>query len=156
MAASLVHFGVDQCHRTAVLKNAGYSISSCRFESELEAVLAERPHADAVVMTGIDSEPQPAVDLVRAFSPAPLVLFHDSHTGSYNESEFDLVVEPVTSPKHWLARIAELIADSRALYARSDALREQSSLLVSESKAARNQTVIELNRLARNRRKVKL
>lgn len=83
MAARIVHFGVDSCHRLWVLKNAGYSVDDCQSVVQLRAALQSGTHADAVAFT--ESErfaPDEVVEVTRAHSSAPLILFRET-LGSY-------------------------------------------------------------------------
>jgi hypothetical protein len=140
MAANIVYFGVDTCHRLPVLQRAGYSIENCSSVLQLDAVLDAGHPAEAVLMTDHDGNlPQDAITLTRSRSVAPLVLFRDSDC-SYAESAFDLVIPSLTPPEQWLEQIASLLEESRAL-------REEPELLRSGTRM-RQQEAVRLQREA--------
>jgi len=114
MAFKIIHFGLDDCHRLAVLKSARYSIIDCGNSIErLHAALLATREVEAIVVSETDSvEPEEAIHLARSFSMAPLVLFQGRQS-RYDESEFDLCVPPLTDPSLWLTNIGALIAPRR-------------------------------------------
>lgn len=144
MAASIIHVGVDDCQRIAVLKVAGFEVNDCRSFDQLHAALLGIPAADAVAIAESRGELiEKAVSLTRVTSSIPLILFESPSPHLFNDSDFDLVVPALTSPAVWLERVQKLIAESRALRARSEGilevsemLRQRSALLKSEATSA--------------------
>ncbi len=133
MAANIVYFGVDTCHRLPVLMRAGYTIENCCSALQLEAVFDSSCPAEAVLMTDHEGKlPQDAITLTRSRSVAPLILFRDSNH-SYAESAFDLVVPSLTPPVEWLQQIAVLLEESRMLRSKSALLRAESRMLQHEA-----------------------
>lgn len=120
MAARVIHFGPDDCHRLMVLRSAGYSVDGCNSLNQLRASLVSG--ADAVLMSDAEGiAPQDAVALARMQSSAPVVLFRSTNL-SYEDSGFDLVVHSLTPPEVWLNQVDALIAGTRTLQAESKAL----------------------------------
>lgn len=110
MAARILYFGRDTCHRLPVLVRSGYAVVNCISHEELCAAL-QSAHAPAAVLMA-DNNPgtaQQAISLLRSRSPVPLVLFRDSYRVLV-ESPFDLVIPTLTPPAQWLADIASLLA----------------------------------------------
>jgi hypothetical protein len=133
MAANLVYFGVDTCHRLPVLMRAGYMVENCGSALQLEAVFDSSCPAEAVLMTDHEGKlPQDAITLTRSRSLAPLILFRDSNH-SYAESAFDLVIPSLTPPGQWLEQIALLLEESRVLRAKSVLLRAESWMMQHEA-----------------------
>jgi hypothetical protein len=113
MVARIVHFGLDNCFRVALLKAAGHFVYECNSVSQLHAALIGIRQADAVVISESDGEvPYDAISLTRSTSMAPLILFR-SRSAHYDESEFDLVIPELTDPNKWLSEIAHLVARRR-------------------------------------------
>ncbi len=140
MAARIVHFGVDSCHRLWVLKNAGYSVDDCQSVVQLRAALQSGTHADAVAFT--ESErlaPDKVVEVTRAHSSAPLILFRETRIDCV-ESVFDLVVPVLEPPETWLMEIAALIAKGQAIRASSEALVRRAIVLRQEVAAVCRRT----------------
>ena len=133
MAANLVYFGVDTCHRLRVLARAGYTVENCYSALQLEAVFDSSCPAEAVLMTDHEGKlPQDAITLTRSRSDAPLILFRDSNH-SYAETAFDLVVPSLTAPGQWLKQIAVLLEESRLVRGKSALLRAESRILQHEA-----------------------
>jgi hypothetical protein len=133
MAANIVYFGVDTCHRLPVLERAGYSVENCYSVLQLDAVLDSGRPAEAVLMTDHDGNlPQDAITLTHSRSVAPLVLFRDANC-SYAETAFDLVIPSLTPPEQWLEQIASLLEKSRALRAQSELLPSGTRMLQQET-----------------------
>jgi hypothetical protein len=113
MAARIIHFGADNCHRLWVLKSAGYFIDDCQSVVQLRTILQSGIDPDAVAFT--ESErfaPEEAVEVARSHSSAPLILFRETHN-ECAESAFDLVVPVLEPPEAWLNSVAALIARGR-------------------------------------------
>ncbi len=137
MAARIIHFGADNCHRLWVLQSAGYSIDDCQSVVQLRTALQSAIDADAVAFT--ESErfaPDEAVHVTRSHSAAPLILFRETHNDCA-ESVFDLVVPVLEPPESRLTNIAALIARSQAVRANSQGLSRKSSVLRQETAAVR-------------------
>ena len=110
MAARVVHFGEDLCHRIPLLRRAGFSAVRCKDQGELRQALELGGAADAVLI--VDT---PAIDarqvrqLARSLSSAPLVLF--SKWGrEQTDTAYDLVVHSLTPPDEWVEKLTDLIA----------------------------------------------
>ncbi len=116
MAARVVHFGYDECRRLLVLHMAGYAVDDCPSIRKLRSVLQEPGQTSAVLFTGQDEkERKEAVTLARAQSCAPLILFETCNAPG-DESDFDLVIPPLTPPQEWLAKIAATIQQRRSIH----------------------------------------
>lgn len=110
MAARILYFGRDTCHRLPVLVRAGYAVVNCTSLEELCASLESAPTPRAVLMA--DNNPRAAqqgIALLRSRSPVPLILFRDSYR-VLAEAPFDLIIPTLTPPAQWLAEIASLLA----------------------------------------------
>lgn len=117
MAARIIHFGADNCHRLWVLKSAGYFIEDCQSVVQLHAALQSGSDPDAVAFTENERfAPEEAVAVTRSHSSAPLILFRETHNDCM-ESVFDLVVPVLEPPETWLNSVAALIARRRAVRA---------------------------------------
>jgi len=133
MAARVIHFGPDDCHRLMVLRSAGYAVDGCVSLVQLRASLLTGGQADAVLLSdgeGIASED--AAALARNCCSAPVVLFSGTNR-AYEGAAFDLVVHSLTPPEVWLNDVDALIAKSRVLGGRLAALARKSSQLLEES-----------------------
>ncbi len=116
MAARVVYFGCDECRRVPVLHMAGYAVADCPSILKLRSVLQEPGQTSAVLFTGRDEkERKEAVTLARAQSCAPLILFETCNAPG-DESDFDLVIPPLTPPQEWLAKIAATIQQRRPIH----------------------------------------
>ena len=116
MTARVVHFGPDECRRLMVLHMEGYAVADCPSILKLRSVLQEPGQASAVLFTGQDEKDRKeAVTLAREQSCAPLILF-DGLNRAGNESDFDLVIPPLTPPQEWLAKIAATIQQHRSTH----------------------------------------
>jgi hypothetical protein len=132
MAARVIHFGNDDCHRLMVLRSAGYAVNGCASLTQLRAsLLMER--ADAILLSdGEGVAPEDAVALARNCSSAPVVLFSGTNR-AYDGDAFDLVVHSLTPPEVWLDEVDALIAKSRVLGGRLAVLSRKSAQLREES-----------------------
>jgi hypothetical protein len=135
MAATLVYYGLDTCHRMAVLSQAGYSIENSNSLGDLDQTLGSCSQATAVLMTDHDGLlPQDAIALARSRSTALLILFRDSNLACA-DSSFDLVIPSLTPPEQWLTHIADLIdqshhhSDSQPLPTKAGTSRQQAAFL---------------------------
>jgi hypothetical protein len=123
MAARLIHFGLDNCHRLMVLQSAGYSVDDCASLDQLCTSLAAGTGAEAVLMSDNDEPaPEDVVTVARKHSSAPVILFLSSNR-TREDSAFDLVVPNLTPPEIWLRDVNALIAKSRVRGVHNGSLR---------------------------------
>jgi hypothetical protein len=119
MAARVIHFGVDKCHRLNVLKRDGYAVDACSSLVQLRHALQSEIDADVVMMSDDDGfVPSQAIAMTHAESLIP-VIFFPSTDRSEETTCFDLVVPTFTPPEDWLLDLAILIVRSRTIRARS-------------------------------------
>lgn len=148
MAARVIHFGQDECHRLMVLRSAGYSVEDCASLMQLRAWLATGVTADALVMSDAGgNEPEEAIALARACGALPVILFRTTNL-TFEESGVDLIVPCLTPPEIWLNEVESVITKCRTLRSTSEILFEKSAELRSESADA-----IERSRAERARSK---
>jgi hypothetical protein len=135
MAATVIHFGIDDLHRIPVLRQAGYVVEDCLSVRSLHSALIQYPDPDAVAMAESDAmNGNEAISLVRSHSTAPLVLFQGWQM-FFEASEFNLVVPRLTHPRVWLVDLADLIERSRAIRSRCQLIREQTVLIREQVRA---------------------
>jgi hypothetical protein len=147
----IIQFGADSCHRSKVLKEAGYSVEGCRSISELRAALLSQDAPDAVVITDEGGAvPAEAISVAKD-ARGPVILFANADE-EYPESSFDLVIPILTHPANWLARIHETIEQSRLLQVESRRLCGESAALSERSRSERARSRAEY---ARNREYLK-
>lgn len=128
MDAHVLHIGADDCHRVAVLRSVGYLVDECVSLPQLAATLQRGRNVDAVFLTESDSfSNEQAVFLARQ-CPAPVILFQRSNDEN-PARQFDLVVEPLTSPSTWLRDVSALLEWSRGVRAKAKMPPEPSRLL---------------------------
>lgn len=148
MAARIIHFGADNCHRLWVLKSAGYFVDDCQSVMQLRTVLQSGMDPDAVAFTEAERfAPQEALEVTRSHSSAPLILFRETQN-DFVEWAFDLVVPVLEPPEAWLNSVAALIAKSQAIRARSETVVKQSMALREETAAVHRQSRAERQRSA--------
>lgn len=115
MSARIVHFGEDRFNRLGPLKEAGYSVDTCCTLEDLRVALDSEVPVDAFTLgEGEDTQLDDAIVILRSGPTVPLIFFQGS-THSRNRSDFDLVVPLLARPGAWLAEIADLIDQDRAL-----------------------------------------
>ena len=139
MAATLVHFGADECARLLVLQRAGYAVESCGTSLGMLASQVERGDIAAVAVT--EDGPMPcdeAIALARETN-APLILFAGVDKRC-DPSRFDLVIASGTSVEEWLQRVRDRIEASQAIRERSSELHARSDELRQTSKETCEQT----------------
>jgi hypothetical protein len=113
MAAHVLHIGMDDCHRVAVLRSAGYRVDECYSLLQLATALERTHDADAVILTESENiSPEQAVALSRGCSGLPVIFFRKSN-GETIEDQFDLVIHPLTAPEKWLQEVDDLLQWSR-------------------------------------------
>jgi hypothetical protein len=113
MEAHVLHIGVDDCHRVAVLRSVGYRVDECATLPQLAKALERTKGADAVFMSESDGIPQEkAISLARAHTAAPLILFQNSNQ-EISYQQLDLVIEPLTAPGKWLQEVRNLLEWNR-------------------------------------------
>lgn len=143
MAARVIHFGSDDCHRLTVLRSAGFAVAECSSLSQFRKALKAVENPDAVcVVEGNGVKPEAVGEMARANCSAPVVLFRTSYRNS-EEAHFDLIVPTLTPPEIWLREIETLINRSRKLQARSLVLIENGREIRRESAAAREKSQAE-------------
>jgi hypothetical protein len=146
MAARVIHFGPDDCHRLIVLESAGYVVDACDSLGQLRASLIAGDEADAVMMSDAEGvAPEEVVSVARTHSLAPVVLFRGTNR-VYEDSTFDLVVHTLTPPEVWLDEVDALISKNRVLHARSEVLARESAHPKQEAAAAVLMTQVERKR----------
>jgi len=151
MAARVIHFGPDDCHRLMVLRSAGYAVDGCASLAQLRASLQAGGEADAVLMTEGDGvAPEDAASLAKSCSSAPVILFSGTNR-AYEGAAIDLVVHSLTPPEVWLNEVDALIAKSRVLGGNLAALSQKSAHLREESAAAVNKSRAERTRSQQER-----
>jgi hypothetical protein len=125
MAARIVHFGVDMCHRLGVLRRAGYQIEECGNLTQVRTALQSEIDVDAVIVNDCNGRvPLKALSIARDCTAAPIVLFPNS-ARMYPTETIDLVVPSLTPPDEWLLDLTVLIARSKAIRGHSIPLRPQ-------------------------------
>jgi hypothetical protein len=132
MAARVIHFGPDDCHRLMVLRSAGYTVESCLSLGQFRAFLLAAVETDAVLLSDGDGDgvaPDQAAALIRDCCSAPVVLFRSTNR-AYEEAAFDLVVQSLTPPEAWLREVDALIAKHYVLGGRLAALSPKSAQLL--------------------------
>jgi hypothetical protein len=138
MAARVIHFGPDDCHRLTVLRSAGFAVDDCASLAQFRGSLLSGSHADAVLLSdGEGFAPEDAAALARNSSTVPVVLFSGTNR-TYQGAAFDLVVHSLTPPEVWLHEVDALIAKTRVLGGRLPVLSRQSARLLEESALAVN------------------
>ncbi len=137
LAARVIYYGADDCHRLMVLRIAGYSVDECHSLVQLRDCLARGGQADALLLSDAEGvEPNEAIALARTHSSAPVILFR-STTLAYEDTGVDLIVHTLTAPEVWLAEVDRLIAKGRASRAKSQALIEEAVQIRREPAAGR-------------------
>ncbi len=140
MAARVIHFGTDDCHRLTVLRTAGYVVDACTSLVQLHKALKTTVDPDAVcIAEGDGAVPEAAGNLARSHSRAPVILFQSTNLRS-EDTVFDLVVPTLTPPQTWLREMEALIAESQAIRVRSRSLIENSRELREEAAVARKKS----------------
>ncbi|HKF50284.1 MAG TPA: hypothetical protein VKB38_23180 [Terracidiphilus sp.] len=140
-AATVIHFGDDDCHRVEVLRGAGYEVDEFNSLDRLRLHLVSRKHVDAVIVSEVEPRcAEQAAELVREHSGAALILFRRPDV-TLDDSGFDRVFPSVARPPHWLFDTAVVVMQSKELRAQSERLR-------AESEAARVGTVRQRHRTA--------
>lgn len=140
MAAHVLHFGDDDCHRVSILESAGYNVEQCASLRQFVANLQAGSQRDAIFITERDgASPSDAAAAARSHSPAPLILFRTSNRRAA-EKQFDLVVDSLEPPEQWLNEVRATIEKGRRLRADSANLIENSREICLESADARMQS----------------
>jgi len=125
MTAHILHIGMDDCHRAAVLQSAGYSVEECASLQQLAAALDEAHGADAVILSESENIlPEMVIRLVRRRSVTPAIFFCRSNC-SVSAEDFDLVIPPLTPPEKWLEQVSDLLERPRVERAKGTSLTDQ-------------------------------
>lgn len=113
MSGFLIHFGLDDCYRVPVLKEAGFLVEECASARRLGSALIDFPEAEAIAISESDEiEANEAMAvLLHSGSTAPLILFQGWNR-CLDSSGFNLVVPPLTEPRTWLKDVHSLIKRS--------------------------------------------
>ena len=138
MAARIVHFGVDDSFRLAILSSAGFEVEDCD-SSLLQFADALRKSPDAVVLSedeGLDCTAQKAATLARSECKAPVVLFRNAGT-VHEYPELDLIIPTLTEPSIWLQAIHAVILRARKVQIESKLMQQKSASLTQQSTNAR-------------------
>ncbi len=79
MAATVLHFGIDECNRVLVLRDAGYLVDDCPSINQFRTSLNRGIRPEALLFSGShQAERQQVVTLARSsFLRAPLIRFED-------------------------------------------------------------------------------
>lgn len=133
--ASMIHYGVDLCHRIPLLSRAGFEVLDCGSLPRFRQLLANP--VDAILLA--EEPSQRLIFTARNLSSAPLVYFAPDASAT-RDDRFDLVIEPLTPPELWIASVQGLLMNSRGIQAGSASLRDRSASLRAESAAVRQET----------------
>ncbi len=151
MAARVIHFGPDDCHRLMVLRSAGYAVDGCTSLAQLRDALLAGGEADAVLLSdGSGVALEEAASLARSYSSGPVVLFSGTNR-AYEGAAFDLVVHSLTPPEAWLYEVDKVIARRRPLGGNLTALPRKSAQLIAESARVVNKPRLERMRSRQER-----
>jgi len=151
MAAHVLHIGMDDCHRVAVLRSVGYYVDECASLAQLAATLQIRRDPQALFLTDCEGiRPDEVVTLARQLTAAPVIFFPSSNYGA-SEDVFDLVIPPLTAPEKWLKDVNALLEWSRDVRADSLLLTDQARTLRKESSLVRRSSEKERERSMRER-----
>jgi hypothetical protein len=146
LAARVLQFGWDDCYRGQVLQRAGYLVTKAETLESLRCNLEMAGNVDAVFVS--EDSPQTteqAAEVVRRHSKAPVILFRRLSV-NIDESKFDQVYQGFVAPPVWLARTAELIAQSIDLHERSACLRLEAEAVRQETQRQCERSRMELAR----------
>jgi hypothetical protein len=125
MAAHVLHIGMDDCHRVAVLRSAGYRVEECYSLLQLATALERTQDAGAVILTESDNiSSEQTVALARECSAVPVIFFRKSNGGT-GEEQFDLVIQPLTAPEKWLQEVGDLLRWGRGVRVNSQTLPDE-------------------------------
>jgi hypothetical protein len=142
---TILHVGEDLCQRIPVMEIAGFVV--LQSEISLPAIYSAFDHEESfsavIFQSDISAPPAPTVREIRSLSDAPLVLFENPAVNC-DESDFNLVIPPLTPPAIWLQKLTEVIETSREL-------RKQPALPREDGKAARSKSEVPGARSAHNR-----
>lgn len=123
--ASVIHYGVDTCHRITLLRQVGVDVAACPSLPDLRHLLEKRAF-DAILLT--ESPTDPLIHTARRLSNAPLIWFCEDPF-SDRDPRFDLVIPPLTPPAEWLASMKRLLGETRRIRAQSIPIRTDSESL---------------------------
>ena len=113
MGDMVIHFGVDDCHRIQVLRQAGFEVAATLSTDVLAMVLAKAGRIAAVVVSEDYGDTSDAIaEMVRPHTKAPIILFRRTQR-VLDEKKFDRVYHWLTPPGVWVPRVAKLIARGR-------------------------------------------
>lgn len=147
--ASVVHYGLDSCHRIALLCSAGFDVAGCDSVPTFQRLL-ETASYDAILIA--DPPIEPLIRTARRLTAAPLIWF-PTDPATVSDPRFDLVIPPLTNPREWIDDMRRLLATSRRIVARSALLGAQSEALRAESAALRKVTRLRIEQIRDTRRR---
>lgn len=115
-AATILHVGEDICQRIPVMETAGFVVRQSEIAvPAIHRVFENGDGISAVIFhSDISAPPEPTVRETRSLTDAPLVLFENPAVNC-DESEFNLVIPPLTPPAIWLKKLSEVVEASREL-----------------------------------------
>jgi len=145
--ASVVHYGIDSCHRIPLLSLAGFEVADCDSLAAFQHLL-EVSAFDAILVT--ETPCDALLHTAHRLSDAPLVWF-PSDPFPESDSRFDLVIEPLTPPREWIASMERLLIESGRIHAEAAALRAASESLRAASARVRAETRRRIQQLRANR-----
>jgi hypothetical protein len=118
MDAHVLHVGADDCHRVAVLRSVGYRVVECLSPAQIASAMAATKRVDAVFVTESEGISHEQAVLLARQRWAPVILFQRANSAD-SSKQFDMVVEPLTSPSKWLRDVSALLEWSRGVRARA-------------------------------------
>lgn len=143
MAAHVLHIGMDDCHRVAVLRSAGYAVDEYASMPELAEALGGIPDLDAVLFSESENiAPEVVFALARECSAEPVIFFNSSNR-RVSTPDFDLVIPPLTPPEKWLKQVSTLIERSRVLRAQGKSFADKARPLGLDTSMSRRPPVRE-------------
>ncbi|HEV2135498.1 MAG TPA: hypothetical protein VGR47_14790 [Terracidiphilus sp.] len=137
-STTILHFGDDLCQRIPVMEAAGLMV--LQSEISIPAIHTAFDQGDSfsavIFHCDIVAPPEPAIQEARILSQAPFIFFQNSAVAC-DESEFNLVIPPLTPPSIWLQKLVELVEDFRVIREESLRLREDCIGVRNKSQALR-------------------
>jgi hypothetical protein len=107
MTARFLHFGLDDCHRIAVLRGAGYDVIEAYSPSDLRAHLRTGQFNAVLISEDGENEPIDILRAVRCETSAPVLLFRSTYR-DIDQRGFAGVIQPLDRPAEWLCELSSL------------------------------------------------
>ncbi len=151
VAATLVHFGHDECARLLVLERAGFAVKTCG--TSLQKLRVKLRSGEVVAVAVTEDLPvvcEEVAAVARATTNAPLILFAGMDRDC-DPNNFDLVIQAGVHAREWLHNVRDLIERNRALQAESSQTRAAASELLQQSQEARAETEKTIANIHKNR-----